>query len=224
MSLNHWPQHLKPREKLLAQGVHSLSDAELLAIFLRTGVTGTDVVSLSELLLEQFGSLHNLFNAEQASFCATKGMGIAKYVQLQAVLEMAKRYFQESMLRDNALESPTAVKSYLHQLLRDETYEKFLVVHLDNQHRVICDEVLFTGTIDAAAVYPRVVVDSVIKQKSAAVIFAHNHPSGIGEPSSADINLTNKLKQALALIDVRTLDHFVIGYNEVVSFAERGLL
>ena len=224
MSLNHWPQHLKPREKLLNQGAESLTDAELLAIFLRTGIVGMDVVELATSLLQHFGSLNKLFNADADSFCQTKGMGEAKYVQLQAVLEMSKRYFQESMFRENVLDSPDVVKTYLHQLLRDETYEQFLIVYLDNQHRVICHEVLFTGTIDAAAVYPRVVIDAVIKHKAAAVIFAHNHPSGISEPSHADINLTNKLKQALTLIDVRTLDHFVVGYNEVVSFAERGLL
>jgi DNA repair protein RadC len=224
MSLNHWPQHLKPREKLLNQGADSLSDAELLAIFLRTGVEGMDVVSLATHVIQHFGSLNQLFSADEASFCQTKGMGQAKFVQLQAVLEMSKRYFQESMFRENVLDSPDVVKTYLHQLLRDETYEKFLIVYLDNQHRVINNEVLFTGTIDAAAVYPRVVIDAVIKHKAAAVIFAHNHPSGISEPSHADINLTNKLKQALTLIDVRTLDHFVVGYNEVVSFAERGLL
>ena len=224
MSLNDWPEHLKPREKLLSKGATSLTDAELLAIFLRTGTAGMDVVKLATHLLNHFGSLNRLFNADVISFCQTKGMGEAKYAQLQAVLEMSKRYFQESMFRENVLDSPGAVKTYLHQLLRDETYEKFLLIHLDNQHRVINDEVLFTGTIDSAAVYPRVVIDSVIKHKTAAVIFAHNHPSGISEPSHADINLTNKLKLALTLIDVRTLDHFVVGYDQVVSFAERGLL
>lgn len=224
MSLNDWPEHLKPREKLLTKGATSLTDAELLAIFLRTGIAGMDVVKLATHLLSHFGSLNKLFNADVISFCQTKGMGEAKYAQLQAVLEMSKRYFQESMFRESILDSPDAVKTYLHQLLRDETYEKFLLIHLDNQHRVIDDEVLFTGTIDSAAVYPRVVIDSVIKHKTAAVIFAHNHPSGISEPSNADINLTNKLKQALTLIDVRTLDHFVVGYDHVVSFAERGLL
>ncbi|GAB2991349.1 RadC family protein [Psychrosphaera aestuarii] len=224
MSIQQWRLSDRPREKLLKSGATSLSDAELLAIFFRTGISGMDAVSLANYTLNKFGSLNGLLSASVDEFTAIKGMGHAKYVQLQAVLELSNRYFSEVMKRDTLLDSPQAVRIYLHRLLRDEPYEQFVIVHLDNQHRVIKSEVLFKGTIDSAAVYPRVVVDSVIKQNTAAVIFAHNHPSGISEPSQSDIRLTERLKDALLLIDVRTLDHFVIGNEEVVSFAERGLI
>jgi len=224
MSIQQWRLSDRPREKLLKSGASSLSDAELLAIFFRTGISGMDAVSLANYTLNKFGSLNGLLSANVDEFTAIKGMGHAKYVQLQAVLELSNRYFSEVMKRDTLLDSPQAVRIYLHRLLRDEPYEQFVIVHLDNQHRVIKSEVLFKGTIDSAAVYPRVVVDSVIKQNTAAVIFAHNHPSGISEPSQSDIRLTERLKDALLLIDVRTLDHFVIGNEEVVSFAERGLI
>ncbi len=224
MTIHQWRVSDRPREKLLAHGASSLSDAELLAIFLRTGISGMDAVALANHALNEFGSLHKLLSADAQSFKSIKGMGSAKFVQLQAVLELSNRYFAEVMKRDTLLDSPHAVRTYLHRLLRDEPYEQFVLVHLDNQHRVIDHEVLFKGTIDSAAVYPRVVVDSVIKRNTAAVIFAHNHPSGISEPSQSDIRLTERLKDALMLIDVRTLDHFVIGNQEVVSFAERGLI
>lgn len=224
MSINQWPEQEKPREKLFHQGAKTLSDAELLAIFLRTGIKGLDAVALSQQLLETFGSLNGLFNADFNTFCAVKGMGLAKFVQFQAVLEISKRYLTEEMKQRSVLDSPDIVRQFLHHLLKDEPYEKFLLIHLDNQHRVLNVETLFSGTIDAAAVYPRVVIDTVIKNKTAAVIFAHNHPSGVSEPSQSDIQLTKRLKETLALIDVRTLDHFVIGFQEVVSFAERGLI
>ena len=224
MSIQQWRLSDRPREKLLNQGASSLSDAELLAIFFRTGISGMDAVSLANHTLHKFGSLNALLSANVEQFTAIKGMGQAKFVQLQAVLELSNRYFSEVMKRDTLLDSPQAVRIYLHRLLRDEPYEQFVLVHLDNQHRVIKSEVLFKGTIDSAAVYPRVVVDTVIKHNTAAVIFAHNHPSGISEPSQSDIRLTERLKDALLLIDVRTLDHFIIGNEEVVSFAERGLI
>ncbi|GAA0300564.1 RadC family protein [Psychrosphaera haliotis] len=224
MSIQQWRLSDRPREKLLNQGASSLSDAELLAIFFRTGISGMDAVSLANHTLHEFGSLNALLSANVEQFTAIKGMGQAKFVQLQAVLELSNRYFSEVMKRDTLLDSPQAVRIYLHRLLRDEPYEQFVLVHLDNQHRVIKSEVLFKGTIDSAAVYPRVVVDTVIKHNTAAVIFAHNHPSGISEPSQSDIRLTERLKDALLLIDVRTLDHFIIGNEEVVSFAERGLI
>ena len=196
----------------------------MLAIFLRVGVKGQNAVELADYLLQQFGSLNALFSADLDAFDAVKGIGVAKFVQLQAVLEMSKRYLFEAAKRDTLLDSPHSVREYLHHLLKNEPYEQFVLVHLDNQHRVIESEVLFKGTIDSAAVYPRVVIDSIIQHKTAAVIFAHNHPSGISEPSQADINITKRLKEVLSLIDVRTLDHFVIGYDEVVSFAELGLM
>lgn len=224
MSISEWRESDRPREKLISHGATSLSDAELLAIFLRTGCQGMNAVALAANLLNRFGSLRALFSADLESFSQSKGVGEAKFVQLQATLELSKRYFNEEMLRETTLDSPRAVRTYLHRLLRDEPYEQFVLVHLDNQHRVINSEILFKGTIDSAAVYPRVVVDAVIKNRAAAVIFAHNHPSGISEPSKSDIVLTERLTSALKLIDVRTLDHFIIGQSEVVSFAERGLI
>lgn len=224
MSIAKWHESERPREKLLLKGADSLSDAELIAIFLRTGIRGTNAVALAQQLITHFGSLQSLFSADLEQLQQVKGMGQAKYVQFQATLELSKRYFSEQMHRETTLDSPNAVKTYLHRLLRDEAYEQFVLVHLDNQHRVIKSETLFKGTIDSAAVYPRVVVDSVIKNRAAAVIFAHNHPSGVSEPSRSDIVLTERLKDALALIDVRTLDHFIVGRTDVVSFAERGLI
>lgn len=224
MSMNQWRLSDRPREKLLAKGATALSDAELLAIFLRTGISGMDAVALANHILHEFGSLTKLLKADLQQAEKVKGIGKAKYVQLKAVLELSNRYFNEGMKRDTLLDSPHAVRQYLHRLLKDEPYEQFVLVHLDNQHRVIDAETLFRGTIDSAAVYPRVVIDTVIKHQAAAVIFAHNHPSGISEPSQSDITLTERLKAALALIDVRTLDHFIVGDQTVVSFAERGLL
>lgn len=224
MAIHQYTQGKQPREKLLSLGAGNLSDIELLAIFLRTGTKGKNVIVLSAQLLEHFGSLNAVFSASFEQFNQVKGMGVAKFVQFQAALELSKRYLAESMMESTVLDSPSVVRTYLHQSLKSEKYEQFILIHLDNQHKVIKQEVLFKGTIDSAAVYPRVVVDSVIKNNSAAVIFAHNHPSGIAEPSQADIQLTKKLKQALSLIDVRTLDHFIIGYQEVVSLAERGLI
>ena len=224
MAIHQWSTEKQPREKLLGLGAGSLSDTELLAIFLRTGIKGKSAVCLSAQLIEHFGSLGAIFAASFEQFNQVKGMGLAKYVQFQAALELSKRYLSESMMESTVLDSPHVVRDFLHQTLKAEPYEQFVLIHLDNQHRVLKQEVLFSGTIDTAAVYPRVVIDSVIKNKSAAVIFAHNHPSGNAEPSQADIQMTKRLKQALALIDVRTLDHFIIGYEEVVSLAERGLL
>lgn len=215
---------LMPREKLLSHGANALSDAELLAIFLRVGYAGKSVTQLAGDLLQQFGSLRGLLSADFGNISAVKGLGPAKYVQLQATLEISKRYLKEEMVERPVMDSPNAVRNYLHQLLSDEPYEQFWLVHLDNQHRVVSAEVLFKGTIDAAAVYPRVVLDTVIKHKTAAVIFAHNHPSGVCEPSQSDIQLTKRLKEVLQMIDVRTLDHFVVGHNSVTSFAERGLI
>ena len=222
MSLEQNTSQIKPREKLLSLGAEALSEQELLAILLRTGTKGQSALEVSAEILNYFGSLNAMFNSDFDDFSQIKGIGEAKYVQFQASLELSKRYLAESMTTSTVLDSPMAVRNYLHQLLKNEPYEKFLLIHLDNQHMVRDVEVLFSGTIDSAAVYPRVVIDSVIKHKSNAVIFAHNHPSGNAEPSQADIMLTKRLKQVLAMIDVRTLDHFVVGYDHVVSLAERG--
>ena len=223
MAITDWPIDERPREKLLARGANALSDAELLAIFLRVGVKGKTAVDLARELLQNFGSLRQLFDADAEKFCETHGMGEAKYVQLQAVLEMSRRYLAEKLRRGDPLNDPDAVRFYLTSKLRDYRFEVFSCLFLDTRHRVIEYEELFKGTIDGASVHPREVVRRALYHNAAAVIFAHNHPSGVAEPSQADERITGKLKDALNLIDVRVLDHFVIG-DQVVSFAERGLL
>jgi len=224
VSIVDWPEGERPREKLLMRGASALSDAELLAIFLRTGVTGKSAVDLARDLLGKYGSLTRLFAAEVADFCTVKGMGPAKFVQLQAVLEMSRRALQEEMQRGDSLNSPRVVRDYLQLLLAGRQQEVFLVLFLDTQHRVIASEELFHGTLSQTSVYPREVVKRALTHNAAAVILAHNHPSGVAEPSQADQLLTNALKQALALVDVRVLDHFVVAAGQTLSFAERGLL
>lgn len=224
MSIVDWPVDERPREKLLQKGAASLSDAELLAIFLRVGMKGKSAVDLGRELITHFGTLTQLFAATEAEFSAIKGMGQAKFVQLQAVLEMARRALQEELRRGNALNSPQAVRHYLQLLLAGRQQEVFVVLFLDSQHRVIAFEELFQGTLGQASVYPREVVKRALMHNAAAVIFAHNHPSGVAEPSTADERLTSALKQALALVDVRVLDHFVVVMGKTVSFAEQGLL
>jgi DNA repair protein RadC len=224
MSITDWPEGERPREKLLARGAAALSDAELLAIFLRTGVTGMSAVDLARELLVKYGSLNGLFAADQADFCEVKGMGAAKYAQLQAVLEMSRRALQEEIQRGDVLSSPRAVRDYLKLLLAGRGQEVFMVLFLDTQHRVIAFEELFHGTLSQTSVYPREVVKRALAHNAAAVILAHNHPSGVTEPSQADQLLTSALKQALALVDVTVLDHFVVAAGQTLSFAERGLL
>lgn len=216
------PSESMPREKLISHGPQALTDAELLAIFLRTGTRGMNVLELSDFLLKEFGSLRRLFGASQMNFCQYKGLGVAKYVQLQAVLELTQRYLSETLQRGDALTSPQQTKLYLSGVLRDKQREEFYVLYLDNQHRVISGESLFQGTIDAASVYPREVVKRSLEHNAAAVIIAHNHPSGVAEPSQSDRRITRRISDALALVDIRILDHFVVGDGEIVSFAERG--
>lgn len=214
MSIRDWPEAERPREKLLEQGAAALSDAELLAIFLRTGVTGCSAVELSRRLLSEFGGLRALLEADLASFCGHLGLGVAKYAQLQAVLEMGRRHLAERLRRDSILESPQAVRDYLKARLRHEQHEVFACLFLDTRHRVLAFEVLFQGSIDGASVYPRQVVKRTLAHNAAALILTHNHPSGDARPSLADRQLTARLKEALALIDVRVLDHFIIGDGE----------
>lgn len=216
------PKSSMPREKLLSHGPQALTDAELVAIFLRTGTQERNVIALSDYLLAEFGSLRGLFSADLEQFCAHKGLGVAKYVQLQAVLEMTQRYLSETLKRGDALTSPEQTKLYLSGVLRDKQREEFYVLFLDNQHRVIRGESLFQGTIDAASVYPREVVKRALELNAAALILAHNHPSGVAEPSQSDRRITRRISDALALVDIRVLDHFVIGDGDIVSFAERG--
>lgn len=224
MPISNWPEAERPREKLLSRGPAALSDAELLAIFLRTGVTGKTAVDLARDLLSRFGSLRVLLEASQQTFCEAPGLGTAKYVQLQAVLEMNRRYLGEKLERGQALTSPEDTRAYLTARLRDQPREIFCCLFLDTRHRVLAFEELFHGTLDGAAVYPREVVKQALAHNAAAVILAHNHPSGVAEPSQADKALTQRLKDALALVDIRVLDHLVIGDGDITSFAERGLL
>lgn len=224
MSIKDWPAAERPREKLLEQGAAALSDAELLAIFLRTGIAGLSAVDLARRLLSDFGSLRALLEADRQQFAGHAGLGPAKYAQLQAVLEMGRRHLAERLRRDSALESPQAVRDYLKARLRHEPHEIFGCLFLDAKHRVLAFEALFQGTIDSASVYPRQVVKRALAHNAAALILTHNHPSGVAEPSQADRHLTQRLKEALALIDVRVLDHFIVGEGEPLSMAEQGWL
>jgi DNA repair protein RadC len=224
MSIRDWPDTERPREKLLHRGAEALSDAELLAIFLRTGVSGQSAVDLARNLIREHGSLRRLLEADQARFCETPGLGPVKYVQLQAVLELGRRFLEETLQRGDALKSVVDTRRYLITKLRHQPHEVFACLFLDNRNRVISFEELFHGTIDGASVHPRQVVKRALHHNAAALIFAHNHPSGIAEPSRADEQITLRLKEALALIDVRVLDHFIVGDGQILSFAERGLL
>lgn len=224
MAITDWPEGERPREKLLQRGPDALSDAELLAIFLRVGVTGKSAVDLARELLRHFGSLTRLFNAMQAEFTAFPGMGPAKYAQLQAVLEMARRALGEDMKQGDALNSPRAVRDYLRLRLGGRDHEIFMVVFLDAQNRVLVAEELFHGTLTQTSVYPRQIVIHALRHKAAGVILAHNHPSGVAEPSQADRWLTDQLKTALGLIDVKVIDHFIVAGSEGFSFCERGWL
>ena len=225
MAITDWPEGERPREKLLQRGAASLSDAELLAIFLRTGVKGKSAVDLARELLDHFGGLRPLLEADRKQFCAAKGLGDAKFTQLQAVLEMSSRHLQAQLQRGDALTSPQLTRSYLSSRLRSYPHEAFGALYLDNQHRVIHFEILFSGTIDGASVHPREVVRGALKHNAAAIIFAHNHPSGVAEPSRSDRQITHQLRDALELVDIRVLDHIIIGDGELTtSLAERGLL
>lgn len=224
MAIRDWPADERPREKLLERSARALTDAELLAIFLRTGVAGKSAVDLARELLERFGSLSRLCSAEQTDVCAAPGLGLAKYAQLQAVMEMARRALAEQMQQGDVLSSPAAVRDYLRFTLRERSHEVFAAVFLDAQNRVIGLEELFRGTLTQTSVYPREVVKQSLAHNAAALILAHNHPSGVAEASQADRMLTQQLKQALGLVDVRVLDHFIVAGAQILSFAESGLL
>jgi DNA repair protein RadC len=224
MPIPDWPAEDRPREKMLQRGAAALSDAELVAIFLRTGVRGKSAVDLARELVAQFGSLSALCGADRETFCKINGLGKAKYVQLQAALEMAQRALGEKLKKGAALDSPKAVRDFLRLRLHGLAHEVFVGVFLDAQHRVLSVEDLFRGTLMQTSVYPREVVKRALYHNAAAIIFAHNHPSGVAEPSRADELLTENLKRALALVDVKVLDHFVVGADSTMSFAERGIL
>jgi len=224
MAITDWPADERPREKLMQRGPSALSDAELLAIFLRTGIPGKTAVDLARELLDEHGSLRSLLSADHRQFCQSKGLGTAKYIQLQATLEMGRRHLDETLQRGDALTSPADTRRFLAARLRDYPYEVFACLFLDNRNRVIKFEELFSGTIDGASVHPREVVKRALDHNAAAVILAHNHPSGVAEPSRSDEQITRRLRDALALVEIRVLDHIIIGDGVFTSLAERGLL
>lgn len=223
-SIRTWPEQERPREKLLSKGAKALSDAELLAIFLRTGTQGKNVIELAREIISHFGSLDKLFSASEKEFCLLKGLGRAKFVQLKACLEMSHRYLNEQIANQDVMQNPHQVKSYLQSRLKGKVNEVFAAIFLDNQHRVIAFEELFFGTINASSVHPRVVVQQCLKHNAAALIIAHNHPSGVAEPSISDVDITKNLNAAVGLIDVRLLDHLIVASHQVISMAEKGLL
>jgi len=223
MAISHWPSAERPREKLINRGAGALSDAELLAIFLRTGYAGRSAVDLARQMLLDFGSLRGILDADAKAFCRVKGLGMAKFVQLQATLEVARRHLAEHLQHDDCLTRPAQTMNFLRARLRDYDYEVFACLMLDNRNRVIAFRELFRGTIDGASVYPREVVKQALFDNAAAVILAHNHPSGVCEPSQADIRITENLRAALALVDIRVLDHVIVG-DGVTCLSERGLV
>ena len=222
MSIRDWPAAERPREKLLEQGSASLSDAELLAIFLRTGVSGRSAVDVARHLLSKFGSLRALLEADQPTFSRELGLGPAKFAQLQAVQEMGRRHMAERLRNKSVLENPQAVREYLKALLRHELHEVFGCLFLDSRHQVLTFEALFHGSIDNTSVHPRQVVKRALANNAAALILCHNHPSGNSTPSQADRKLTKRLQEALLLVDVRVLDHFIVGDGDPLSMAEYG--
>ncbi len=223
MAISNWPRAERPREKLSSRGAAALSDAELLAILLRTGVAGYSALDLARSLLSEFGSLRQLLDAPRADFCRQRGMGAAKYVQLQAALELSRRHLGENLRYEDCLTRPAQTMNYLRARLRGYDHEVFACLMLDNRNRVIAFREMFRGTIDGASVYPREVVKQALADNAAAVIFAHNHPSGVAEPSQADVQITERLQRALALVDIRVLDHVIVG-DGITCFSERGLL
>jgi DNA repair protein RadC len=224
MAISHWPAEQRPRERLIAFGAARLSDEELVAVCLRTGVAGKDAVALARELIGRFGGLSGLLGAEHSAFRGVRGLGEAKAAQLAAVLELARRCLREELRAADALTSPGAVRDYLRLSLGTREHELFVALFLDAQHRVVATEELFRGTLTQTSVYPREVVKAALRANAAAVIFAHNHPSGVAQPSRADEMLTRQLKDALALVDVKVLDHFIVAGTQTLSFAERGLL
>lgn len=222
MSIAHWPEAERPREKLLQRGPAVLSDAELLAIFLRTGIRGCSAVDMGRQLIQRFGSLGKLLSAEPGDFARGSGLGPAKYAQFMAVKELARRVLAEEMQLGDALSSPQAVRQYLRLAIGVRDVEVFVALFLTAQNRVLAVEELFRGTLTETRVYPREIVRRALQHNAHAVIVAHNHPSGVAEPSAADRALTGSLKQALALVDISLLDHFVVTGSHAESLAERG--
>jgi DNA repair protein RadC len=224
MRLDDWPETERPREKLLTLGAQALTEAELLAVLLQTGSPGRSALDTARQLLTQFRSLRGLLTADRPAFCSVRGLGLARYALLQAALELSRRHYAEQMRSGPPLANPRATREFLRTQLRDREHEVFCCLFLDNRHRVICFDEVFRGTIDGASVHPREIVKLALSRNAAAVILAHNHPSGVAEPSQADELITQRLRDALALVDIRVLDHVVVGDGSCVSFAERGLI
>ena len=223
MAISQWPLDRRPRERLLAEGAERLLDAELLAVLLRTGVRGKNAIELGAELLARFGSFSGLL-AAGSELLEIKGLGEAKTAQFAAAIELSRRAMREEMTSRNALTSPGAVRDYLRLSLAHRQHEVFVCIWLDAQHKVVGAEEAFRGTLTQTSVYPREIVKKALARNAAAVIFAHNHPSGVAQPSQADELLTRNLREALALVDVKVLDHFIVAGNQAISFAERGLL
>ncbi len=224
MTIRDWPIDERPREKLLGRGAAALSDAELLAILLRNGSAGRSALDVARDVLKTFHSLRKLIAADQQRFCAERGLGLARFAELQAAVEIARRQMSETLRSGPSLSGPRATRDFLSAQLRDREHEVFCCLYLDKRHRLIQFEELFRGTIDGASVHPREIVKLALQRNAAAVIVAHNHPSGIAEPSQADEMITQRVKEALALVDIRLLDHIIVGDGTCVSLAERGLL
>lgn len=224
MQIREMEKSQRPREKLLQYGAASLSDAELLAIFLRTGIRGCSAIDLAHYLLQKFGGIRQLLSADRTKFCTVKGLGDAKFVQLQASIELHQRYLQQCLQQQEIFQDVQAAEQFIISKLRDKKYEVFSCLFLDNQHQLIRYEELFRGSLQCASVYPGEVVKQALLHHSAALIIAHNHPSGIQEPSQADIDITKRLQQALMLVDIRLLDHFIIGEGRATSLAHQGFL
>ena len=223
-SIAEWPASERPRERLIAHGAAALTDAELLSLVLGPGTPRASALDLARDLLGRHRGLAGLFGEPLARLAGTHGVGPARAAKLKAGIELARRLLREEITYGSALTSPEAVRDYLRLSLAALPHEAFVVLFLDSQHRLLAAEELFRGTLAQTSVYPREIVKAALARNAAAVIFAHNHPSGVAEPSRADELLTQALKQALALVDIRTLDHFVVAGHRVVSFAERGLL
>ncbi|QDC43395.1 RadC family protein [Methylophilus medardicus] len=224
MAITDWPEQERPREKLLRAGAARLSDAELLAIFLRVGIAGKTAVDLARDLMRQFKSLNGVFAADLQEMTAVPGMGVSKYCQLQAVLEMSKRALGETLQQSDSFRSPNQVKDYLQLQLSQRQREVFGIMFLDAQNRLIAFETLFEGSLMQTSVYPREVVKRALDLNAAALILSHNHPGGNALPSAADEQLTQCLKEALNLVDIRVLDHIIVAKQETFSFSEQGLI
>jgi DNA repair protein RadC len=222
MGIKDWPAAERPREKLLARGVQALSDAELLAVFVGSGVAGHTALDLSRMLLTRLGDLRATLDAGREELCLTPGVGDACYALLQGAMELGRRHLECKLRRGTPLGCPADTRRFLTARLRRHEHEVFACLFLDNRHRLICFEELFRGTVNGASVYPREIAKRGLHHNAAAIIIAHNHPSGVAEPSQADRAITARIRDAMALIDVRLMDHFVVGDGQIVSFAERG--